>query len=277
MDYRALVRDVIESYRVSPIDMLGTGDLEGEYVYLRSQADSYVRTVREVDTLCISDRSDRHILELGSFLGPVSISLKRIGYDVSALDIPEFYECASLRTLYEAHGIPYCGVNLNHLPLPYASNSFDVVIACEVLEHLNFNPLPVLQEINRVMKTDGYVYIGMPNQSRIVNRVKLLRGESVHNPIQYFFRQLDRNDNMIVGLHWREYTLQETALMLELMGFAVFRKYYFKAKGCTDAGVLKAMLRDVIYSYPPFRPSQVVIGRKATAPVHNFWLTEANS
>jgi len=39
--------------------------------------------------------------------------------------------------------------------LPYPDNHFDAVILSEVIEHLNFNPLPVLQEINRILKKTG--------------------------------------------------------------------------------------------------------------------------
>ena len=88
MDYHRIVEDAIEKHKVLPIDMLGIG-ATGEYAYLNSHKDSYIRTVRDVDNLCQSERrSSRHILEIGSFLGPVSISLRRMGYSVSALDIP---------------------------------------------------------------------------------------------------------------------------------------------------------------------------------------------
>ena len=33
---------------------------------------------------------------------------------------------------------------------------------------------------------------------------------------------------MIVGLHWREYTISETVEMLESMGFSVIEKYFFQ-------------------------------------------------
>lgn len=277
MNYNKIVKDTIEEHKDSPVDMLETGDTTGEYTYLNSHKDSYIRTVHDVDKLFKEDRANRHILEIGSFLGPVSISLKKLGYNVSALDIPEFYKSSSLRALYEKYEIPFSGVNLRHYKLPYETNSLDMVIVCETIEHLNFNPLPVLKEINRVLKNDGYIYIGMPNQSNIHNRIRLLLGKSIHNPIEDFFRQLDRNDNMIVGLHWKEYTLIETMQMIEKMGFDTIVKYYFRESEHTRTSLLKRTLKEIVYSYPPFRPYQVVIGRKVEEPIYDFWLTEANS
>lgn len=277
MNYDKIVTDVIEGYKVSPIDMLGLGDASGEYTYLNNLKDSYVRTVRDVDNMFKGDRSCRNISEIGSFLGVVSISLKKLGFNVCALDIPEFYKSSTLKSLYERNGIPFTGLNLRNSKLPQESNSLDAVVICEVIEHLNFNPLPVLQEINRVLKDDGNIYIGMPNQANLGNRIKLLRGRSIHNPIGDFFKQLDRNDNMIVGLHWREYTLNETIELIHEVGFDIVAKYYFQPAAQHKSNILKEMLKKIAFSYPPFRSYQVVIGKKVSTPIYDFWLTDANS
>jgi len=277
MNYDKIVQDVIEENKVYPIDMLGIGDASGEYTYLNNLKDTFVRTIRDVDNIFTGDKSSINILEIGSFLGATSISLKILGFNVSALDIPEFYQSSSLRALYERNGIPFNGLNLRNSKLPYESNSFDAVIICEVIEHLSFNPLPVLQEINRVLKNGGYIYIGMPNQASLVNRVNLLFGISIHNPIEDFFKQLDRNCNLIVGLHWREYTLNETIQLVQKMGFDTVTKYFFFPKGQFKSNTLKAILKKIVFSYPPFRRSYVVIGKKVSVPTYDFWLTDANS
>ena len=275
MDYARLVQDAIDEHRASPVDLLGIGDAAGENAYLNLARESYVRTVRDVDSLFRPGGEGRNILEIGSFLGPVSVALRKIGYGVSALDIPEFQASERLRALYARHDIPFAGLNLRLAPLPYAPASFDAVIFCEVMEHWNFNPLPVLQEVNRVLKTGGYVYIGMPNQAGIANRMKLLLGSSIHNPVGDFFKQLDRRSNMIVGLHWREYTQAEALQLLQRMGFEAAAAYFYIEPVRRDAGLLRKLLRKLVFSYPPFRPSQVAIGRKVAAAAHDFRQTDA--
>ena len=277
MNYTRIVQDVIEEHKAAPVDLLGIGNAADEYAYLNDHLGSYARTVRDIDNLFNGDRAGRNILEIGSFLGTASVSLKKMGYRMHALDIPEYHQSAALKSLYERNGIPFEGSNLRRAKLPYESNSLDAVIICEVMEHLNFNPLPVLKEINRVLKNGGYVYIAMPNQAYIGNRLKLILGKSIHNPIRHFFLQLDRKFNVIVGLHWREYTLTETVEMVEKMGFSAVRQYYPLEPGCAVKGRLKASLKKLAYLYPPFRPAQVVIGQKVASPDYDFWLTEANS
>jgi SAM-dependent methyltransferase len=276
VDYERIVRQSIDRHRDRPAALLGIGDAKGEYEYLNWHVDSYVRTVRDVDGLFRGDKKDVSILEIASFLGAVSIPLRTLGYRVSALDIPEFHRSTALRSLYESHGIPFVGQNLRTGKLPYDSESFDSVIACEVIEHLNFNPLPFFQEVNRVLKPGGYFYIGMPNQAHIVERIKLALGRSTRNPVDDYFKQLDRSDNMVVGLHWREYTLAETVQLIRRMGFEPVRSYYFTEGGAQRNLGIKLVKR-VLYAVPSFRPYQVVIGQKVAAPQHDFWLTEANS
>jgi SAM-dependent methyltransferase len=276
MNLNQLLNETFEEYKLSPVDILGIGDAKGEYVYLQNQKSAYLRTLYDINEIFKTQVKSIRILEIGSFLGPVSISLKKVGFDVYALDIPEFNESTSLRAKYNKYSIPFEGINLRKNKLPYEEDFFDMVIICEVIEHLNFNPLPIFQEINRILKKGGHLYIAMPNQANFFNRLKLIRGKSIHNPIAHYFSQLDRNDNMIIGLHWREFTLSETLEIIEKMGFQTLRAYYFSGKS-SGKKWLKSIIKSLIYIFPTFRSYQVVISQKQKNVNHNFWLTEANS
>jgi len=274
MDYLQIVSEVIEEHKKSPVDMLGAGLNEVEYTYLKILHKSYNRTIRDINAFV---PKGANILEIGSFLGVVSVSLKRCGYNISAMDIPEFYRSESLRNLYERNNIPFTGLNLRKNSLPYTSGSFDAVIICEVIEHLNFNPLPMLKEINRVLKNNGHIYIGMPNQASLDNRLKLIKGISIHNPIEDYFKQLDKKHNMIVGLHWREYTMYETIDMLKRMGFETVQKYYFRGERMPKSLPNRLIKSTLFKLFPDLLPYQTVIAKKISEPVYDFWLTDANT
>jgi SAM-dependent methyltransferase len=278
MDYEQIVQELIDEHAASPVDILGAGNSDGERRYLQMLRGSYVRTVSDVDRLCCRLKTGGRLLEIGSYLGCVSFALKKLGYSVSALDIPEFHNSPSLRAAYDRHAVPFCGVNLRHGRLPYESEEFDMAIMCEVIEHLNFNPLPTIMEINRILKVGGYLLLGTPNQSRLANRLKAMAGRSFHNPIEDFFAQLGNNGNMIVGLHWREYTLDEMVELLEEMGFKVTERYYYQDwNHSSSANIFLRLGQRIASLIPSFRTFQVLVAKKKCACDRKFTFTEASS
>ena len=105
MNYAKIIDDVIEQYRQSPVDMLDIKDGDGEFIYLNNLKSSYIRTITDIDRFLTGDRTQKNILEVGSFLGAVSISLKKLGFNMFAIDIPEFHQSERLRALYDKHDI----------------------------------------------------------------------------------------------------------------------------------------------------------------------------
>ena len=272
MDYLKEINDIILSYKDNPIDLLGIGEGENEYAYLNNLEHSYARTIKDVVPLLPKEGK---VLEIGSLFGVVSRILKQKGYAVTGTEIPEFHQSEKLRKLYSENGIAFDKVNLRDYKLPYPDESFDMVIICEVLEHLNFNPLPVLKEINRVLKKGSYIYCAMPNQARIENRLKLVFGRSIHDPIQYFFDQLNKDKNLIVSRHWKEYTMAEAIEMIGRMGFEIKKNYNFSENGKTRFTFF-TIIRLLLFIMPSFRQSLVVIGKKKEIqPAYNFRFTES--
>ncbi len=224
-DLETLVAATIAGYAPVTAPWLGIGDAAGEQRYLANSQSSYVKTLAAI----VSWRppsADVRVLEIGSFLGALCIALSKCGYQVSATDIPEFTPRGNMLAKLNEHHIEFRASNLRDYTLPYPDETFDVVIMCQVLEHLNFNPLPVIQEINRVCKPNGLLYLALPNLASLNNRIALLQGKSIHNSISDLFLQLMPDKNFVVGLHWREYTGTEVKEMLERLGFHVERQEY---------------------------------------------------
>ncbi len=208
-----LVEKVISEFEESPVDLFNNG-AQGELLYLNQMKPSYIRTIADIVNY-IPPKGNIKVLEIGSFLGLVSIALSRIGYEVYATEIPEFMCNKNLQNKLDQNRVKYHKVNLKNYSLPYSDNVFDIVIMCEVLEHLNFNPLPIIKEINRIEKNNGIFYLSLPNIASLGNRIKLLRGKSIHNPIQYYFLELDPDARWVGAIHWREYTRAEVGKYLK--------------------------------------------------------------
>ena len=60
-------------------------------------------------------------------------------------------------------------------PLPLESESFDAVVAGELLEHLRF-PQALVGEVRRVLRPGGVFVGSVPNAFRIQNRLRFVRG-----------------------------------------------------------------------------------------------------
>lgn len=54
-------------------------------------------------------------------------------------------------------------INLENEMVPVNDGSFDLVVFCEVLEHLDIDPMFCMSEINRLLKDGGYLILTTPN------------------------------------------------------------------------------------------------------------------
>jgi SAM-dependent methyltransferase len=235
----------------------------------------YVRTIKELVQMLaarnIPQNKSLRVLEIGSFLGVVCIALRKLGFDVTAQDIPEFQRNERMLAVYRRHGIKATAVNLNRYSFPYDSTSFDLIVMCEVLEHLNFNPLPVVKEINRVLTPGGLLYLTVPNQLCANNRLKSLRGRSIQASVKEFFDQLNPNMNMIVGLHWREYSKADIYALLSPMGFRIESHYFYQDSKLHRYLRLKLSFKDLLGEvFPSMRPIHVVLAQKIAEDQHAF-------
>ena len=74
-----------------------------------------------------------------------------------------------------AHHLHVVQVDLERDRFPFKDEELDVIVCNQVLEHLKNIFLP-LQEMARILKTGGYLLIGIPNLAAIQNRFLLLLG-----------------------------------------------------------------------------------------------------
>jgi SAM-dependent methyltransferase len=277
-----LVDEIVSDINAAPVDLLavvpGTG--AGERRYLEMLSPQYVRTLKELEQI-LAERSPRkpsevRVLEIGSFLGVLCFALRKVGFQVTAQDIPEFQNNPRLQERYRRAGIECVAANLKRRHFPYPDAHFDLVIMCETLEHLNFNPLPVIKEINRVLKPGGLLYLTVPNQLSAGNRLKLLRGQTIQASVEQFYQQLDLRLNMIVGLHWREYSKADLFALLEPMGFAIRRHYFYQEDKRYRYKRLQFSFKDVLGEFfPSLRPINVVLAEKVAEDKHEFGETDA--
>jgi SAM-dependent methyltransferase len=119
--------------------------------------------------------------------------------------------------------ISYIKSDIDDFDLPFADESFDIVILHNVIEHLS-DPSRVLRESFRVLAHGGILSVVTENQACLRNRLKLLMGMSIYFPLNRWMSQEDRvekSGRLVFTGHVREYTQQEIKQMLHRSGFVL--------------------------------------------------------
>jgi 2-polyprenyl-3-methyl-5-hydroxy-6-metoxy-1,4-benzoquinol methylase len=196
------------------------------------------------------------LVELGAAPGVQSIALARDGYHVTAVDLGEASEewgdpsSASMADALAGAGIDLVLWDLEATPYPLPSESFDVVLLTEVLEHLRDYPLKALVETRRLLRPGGLLVITTPNAASLQNRARLLLGRSVHSPLRDWMFGLPH------ARHAREYTQSELRELVADAGLEVVRVYgrHFYV-GSGRRGTLAVAAKRILDRLGRLRPS----------------------
>lgn len=115
--------------------------------------------------------SQLKILDIGCGSGKISQELLKKGYQVVGLD---FSEEAIKKA--QAQGVVAKRANLDE-GIPETSDTYDIVWAGDIVEHV-FDPIGLLKESARVLKSGGVMLITIPSDVGLVSRIKMLFGIS---------------------------------------------------------------------------------------------------
>lgn len=110
------------------------------------------------------------VLDLSAGRGEIAAALSHDGCAVRGTHFREDdYKLADASKPLETNGLAIdSNVDLTK-PLPYGDGAFDLVILCEVAEHLE-TYVAVVREIGRVLATGGVLILSTPNVSRLHSR-----------------------------------------------------------------------------------------------------------
>ena len=102
--------------------------------------------------------------------------------------------------------------NIEEEPFPFESEQFDLVLCCEIIEHLLMDPAAVIRKIKRVLKPGGTLILTTPNVSRLENVSRMISGTNIYDPYSGYGPY---------GRHNREYNKHELHLLLTYLGFEI--------------------------------------------------------
>jgi len=131
---------------------------EGDFVFVPERIPLFQQAVgrgrRVLDLGCRSGALTRHFIDGNQVVG---LDVDRVALEKAA-----------------QLGIEPVVANVEE-PLPFEDASFDVVVAGELLEHLQF-PEALVAEARRVLRRGGVFVGSVPNAFRVQSRLKFLRG-----------------------------------------------------------------------------------------------------
>lgn len=108
--------------------------------------------------------------------------------------------------------LTYSHFNIEEDVFPFESGSLDIVLFCEIIEHLLNDPCAVLRQIKRVLRDNGTLVLTTPNVNRLENVARMIVGANIYDPYSGYGPY---------GRHNREYNKHELYELLTYLGFTV--------------------------------------------------------
>jgi glycosyltransferase involved in cell wall biosynthesis/SAM-dependent methyltransferase len=223
-------------------------DSEAALAYLRGFFDgdedaiSYLnihgqRIIRTVNLLPRGNGEGR-LLELSSYLQMTPLILRDGGYrEVTVTNWWEGEPRVKTQAIrHSGTGVelsfPMFNVDVERDRFPFDDLTFDVVLCCELIEHLTEDPLHMLLEANRVLKWGGILVVTTPNIASAFSIKEAMSGSSPY--IYGSYNVKSRADR-----HSREYTPSDVRLVLESAGFKIVKLFSEDLWHETDESFLK--------------------------------------
>lgn len=190
------------------------------------------------------------ILDIGT--SPYTFFLKNYLSDchINTIDYSDHLKLRS-----DSLGVTHYTADINNGTLPIGNNSIDLVIFTEVLEHIIAPPEQILSEIKRVLRTNGFLILSVPNAAQLSNRIRLLVGKNInaHPNTGYEYESIHGYG------HIHEYTKTEITNLCVSLGFKIVRVRmlgeppYQILKYTSFMNIHRTLYHCVKYLYPNFR------------------------
>ena len=201
LGYAADVTKDVVAYR---LQKAGFGDgsriaLKEEYELKPSEDSSHGR----ISTM-LSSRPPSKILDLGCSSGLLAERLQSIGHHVTGVDVTEIPGV-------EERVSAFYKTDLNDGIPPEAGKGFDIVLAADVLEHLD-DPASLMDQVKSVLSPDGTAIFCVPNIAHWYPRTRSTLG------------MFDYDQRGILdSTHLRFFTRRSIKKMIERQGYTIRR------------------------------------------------------
>jgi SAM-dependent methyltransferase len=236
-----------------------------EMVYLKTHMRRLISTLQRIPP---AQSSADRLLELGSRSSIAPAIRRYSGYhEVLGVDVWDSPEKLRRRTVKQKDGpdsytFEVHNFNVERDRFPFPDNFFRVVLCCELIEHLQSDPMHMLWECNRVLAEGGYLILTTPNITCARAIEALLFG-----CVPYLYPQYNIND--LLDQHRREYAPLEIGELLAAAGFTVEELETQDVWLRSNPAILD-LLEKLMISTELRGDNIFALGRKTGAPVERY-------
>lgn len=174
------------------------------------------------------------IVDLGGGYNFTNAALAKLGMTVHCVDMMDDYFVHSslgdtMREQFlfvENEGVNFTSADVLEFDAEaeFGSSSLDVVTSYHCLEHLHHSPKKMLTSAMEALKSNGELFLEVPNAVNVLKRIKVLVGKSNYLSYGSYY------DSEKYYLHIREYTtgdLEQLANNLDLKDWEIFGTNYY--------------------------------------------------
>lgn len=241
-----------------------------EVDYVKQHLRRFVSTLNRIPP---AQRRHDRLLELGSLSHLAPAIKKYCGYtEVHCADFWEADEQVTQATVTqkrvapgaqpEGHTFELRNFNVERDRFPYPDDYFRVVLCCELIEHLQSDPMHMLWECNRVLTQEGWLLLTTPNIASARAIEGLLVGCAPYLLAQY-------NTRVTADQHNREYAPYEIGVALAAAGFTVVELETEDVWMRSNPAILD-LLKQVQISTELRGDNIFALARKTGAPVERY-------
>ena len=166
---------------------------------------------------------DLGVLEMAAYPYGASLLMSKFLFDnieLASFDKSNTEDMVSFTSKSDGKTYTYRQKNFNAEtdPFPYKDKSFDLIVCCEMLEHLAMDPMHFFSEANRILKDDGKLFLTTPNAVSSKYFIRMLNNKTPGICPHYRLPGVYEN---IYKRHNRELTPDEVKVFLNSGGFDI--------------------------------------------------------